>query len=93
MDFLELFNAIARFAKPAHSEFTPLESLDVPFTETKLDSMDMLIVAMYFSEIYGISDEDSKSLMPKTVREMQELIGGLKTRDPESVESAMASIQ
>ena len=93
MDFLELFNKVARFAKPAHTEFAPLDSLDTPFTETTLDSMDMLIVAMYFSEIYGISDEDSKNLMPKTVREMQELIDGLKTCEPESIESAMASIR
>ena len=93
MDFLELFNQVARFAKPAHSDFTPLASSFTAFTETELDSMDMLIVAMYFSEIYGISDEDSKSLMPKTVAEMWDLIFKLKTKDPESIEAAMKSIQ
>ena len=93
MDFLDLFNKVARFAKPAHTDFTPIDSRSTPFTETELDSMDMLIVAMYFSEIYGISDEDSKSLMPKTVGEMQELIDKLKTKDPESVELAMGSIK
>ena len=93
MDFLDLFNKVARFAKPAHSDFTPLDSFRTPFTETELDSMDMLIVAMYFSEIYGISDEDSKTLMPKTVAEMQELILALKTKVPESVEAAMGSIK
>ena len=93
MDFLDLFNKVARFAKPAHSDFTPLDSSLTPFTETELDSMDMLIVAMYFSEIYGISDEDSKTLMPKTVAEMKELIDKLKTKDPESVEAAMGSIK
>ena len=93
MDFLNLFNQVARFAKPAHSDFTPIDSLGTPFTETELDSMDMLIVAMYFSEIYGISDEDSKSLMPMTIGEMQELIDKLKTKTPESIEVAMGSIK
>jgi len=93
MDFLELFNRVARFAKPAHSEFTPLESVDVPFTETELDSMDMLIVAMYFAELYGISDEDSKTIMPTTVAEMQEIVHRLKTFSPESIDAAMAAIK
>jgi len=93
MDFLDLFNKVARFAKPAHSNFTPLDSAFTPFTETELDSMDMLIVAMYFSEIYGINDEDSKSLMPKTVAEMQELIDGFKTRDPKAIDEAMGFIK
>ena len=93
MNFLELFNRIARAAKPAHSNFTPLDSVDTPFTETELDSMDMLIVAMYFSDLYGISDEDSKSLLPKTVAEMRSLIDKLKTCEPESVDAAMATIK
>jgi len=93
MNFLELFNRVARFAKPAHSEFTPLESLDTPFTDTELDSMDMLIVAMYFSDLYGISDEDSKTLLPTTVAEMQEMVDRLKTCEPESVDAAMAALK
>ena len=93
MDFLDLFNKIARFTKPAHSDFTPLASMDIEFTETELDSMDMLIVAMYLSDLYGISDEDSKSLLPKTVAELKEMIDKLKTCEPESVEAAMKSIK
>lgn len=93
MDFLDLFNKVARFAKPSHSDFTPLDSLSTPFTETELDSMDMLIVALYFSEIYGIGDEDSKSLLPKTVAEMRDLVNKLKTCEPASVAEAMDSIK
>lgn len=93
MDFLELLNRIGRFAKPAHAEFVPLDSMDQKFMESSLDSLDTMIVCMYLSEIYGIDEESAKEMRPTTPAELLEFIEQYKTRSPESVESAMESIK
>ena len=51
IDFIELFNKVARVARPAHHEFSPVQSMEERFTETCFDSLDMLMIAMYMSEI------------------------------------------
>jgi len=92
MDFLDLFNTIARKARPAHHDFVPLSSMDTVFTDTDLDSLDMLMVAMFFSEIYGIDDEIAKYLTPASVQEMYDEIQKHKTKEPESIELAMEAV-
>ena len=92
MVFLDLFNMIARKARPAHHEFVPLDSMSILFTDTDLDSLDMLMVAMFFSEIYGIDDEIAKYMTPASVQEMYDQIQEHKTKDPESLELAMEAV-
>lgn len=93
MDFLTLLNKVARVARPAHHEFVPIESLDTPFTESCLDSLDMLMVGMYMAIIYDIDDEISKELNPKTGQEMWEDIQKHKKRDCDSIELALEMIK
>ena len=63
------------------------------FTETCFDSLDMLMIAMYMSEIYDIDDAIAKELKPETVQEMLDEINKHKKRDPESIEWAMELIK
>jgi hypothetical protein len=93
MDFLELLNKVARVARPAHHEYTPIESMDTKFAESDLDSLDMLMVGMYMAMIYDIDDEIAKELMPETPAQMLEEINKHKSRDPESIEAALEMIQ
>lgn len=93
IDFLELLNKVARVARPAHHEFVPIQSMDERFEDGCLDSLDMLMVAMYMAEIYGIDDEVAKELRPETVREMFDLIAEHKTQDPESIDAALELIK
>lgn len=93
MDFLELLNKVARVARPAHHEFVPIESMDSKFEESCLDSLDMLMIAMYMAMIYDIDDEFAKSLTPATPFEMLEEINKHKNRTPESIEAALEVIQ
>lgn len=93
MDRLALFNALARLARPAHTDYAPIESLDVPFPETGLDSMDGLMVSIFLSDIYGISDEDAKHMAFTTPAELFAEVDKLKTKDPESLEAALESVQ
>ena len=93
IDFIELFNKVARVARPAHHEYVPIESMDVKFIDTTLDSLDMLLVGMYMADIYDIEDAIAKELHPESMQEMLDLINLHKKRDPESIEWAMEKIK
>lgn len=93
IDFLDLFNKVARVARPAHHAYKPLTSLDTKFADSDLDSLDTLMIGMYMSEIYGISDEIAKALSPKTPADMLNDIDQHKTKEPESIEAAMEVIK
>jgi acyl carrier protein len=93
MNFIELINKVGRVARPAHHEFVPIESMEERFEESCFDSLDMLMIGMYMSEIYDIDDEIAKELNPETVQEMYDLVQLHKKRDPESMEWAMELIK
>lgn len=93
MDFLELTNKVARLAKPAHAEFYPLESIHDSFTDGNLDSMDVLILCMYMAELYGVSDEASKTMQPKSPNELLLFLSDHGTKQPSSVDEALESIK
>lgn len=93
MNFLELLNAVARVAKPAHRDLAPIESMDVKFTETDIDSLDGLMVVMYFAIIHDIHDDLVKDFHPQTPQELFDFIEANKKRDPESIEAALEMIK
>lgn len=93
MNFLDLLNAVARVARPAHHEFVPVTSMDEPFTESCFDSMDMMMIGMYMAMIYNIDDDIAKELRPETPAQMLAEIEQHKTQDPESIEAAMELIK
>ena len=93
IEFLDLFNKVARVARPAHHAYKPIDSMDILFEDTELDSLDMLMIGMYMSEIYGIDDAIAKTLNPKTPNEMLGDINQHKTKEPESVDVAMQGIK
>lgn len=93
VDFLELFNKVARVARPAHHGYVPYESMERRFEEGDLDSLDMLMMSMYMSDIYGIADEVAKEMRPETIQEMHDLIMQHKTQEPESVKAALEMIK
>ena len=72
MTFIEIFNYVAKVARPAHAKVTIAESMDDVFAEIGLDSLDGLVMLMYFDELYGIADEVSKEWSPKSVQELHE---------------------
>ena len=86
MNFIEIFNVVARVAKPVHMSFKPAEALEDAMADLGIDSLDGLVMLMYFDEIYGIDDEVSKEWKPTTVQEIHDLIMANKTIEPESIE-------
>lgn len=93
MDFLELFNRLARLAKPAVAdELVPITDLDAPLKDTGIDSLDMLMITVYTCEIFGIPEEVGKNLKPANVAEVKSFVEQHKTRDFGTLEEALAAI-
>jgi acyl carrier protein len=86
-------NGVAKVAKPAHSEFSEIQSMDEKFSSLNLDSLDMLMIGVFIAIIYGIEDEVAKNLHPTNAQEMLDFVNQHKTCDPESIESALELIK
>jgi len=93
MNFIEIFNVVARVAKPVHMSFKPAEAMEDAMADLGIDSLDGLVMLMYFDEIYGIDDEVSKEWHPTTVQELHDLVMANKTIEPESIEKVKEQIK
>lgn len=93
MIFLDLLNKVARYAKPAHQDLAPIDSMETPFKETDIDSLDGMMIVMYIAMIYDISDDDSKDFTPTTPQELFDFVQKFKKSEPESIDVAMEMIK
>jgi acyl carrier protein len=89
MNFIEIFNYVAKVARPAHTKASIAESMDDVFQDIGLDSLDGLVMLMYFDELYGIDDAVSKEWSPKSVQELHDLVMANKTKEPASMEEVV----
>lgn len=93
MDFLELFNAVTKLAKPAvAADLQPITDKNASFKDTGIDSLDLLMITVYMCEIYGISEEVGKNLKPASVAEVEAFVAQHKTKEPQSVHDAIESV-
>jgi acyl carrier protein len=92
MNKLELFNAVVKHARPASTDEVKANSLDDTFADIGLDSLDTIMVCIYFSEIYGVSEETAKELKPKNVGECFTLYQTHATKNPETIQEAIKNI-
>jgi acyl carrier protein len=86
MNFIEIFNYVAKIARPAHAKESIAESMEDEFQDIGLDSLDGLVMLMYFDDLYGIDDAVSKEWAPKSVQELYDLVMANKTKEPVSME-------
>ena len=93
MNLIELFNQVARVAKPLHADFNNAKSMDDKMADIGIDSLDGLLMMMFFCEIYGINPEITKEWFPLTVQEFYDLLMANKTKEPASVEEAIKAIK
>lgn len=92
MDKLALFNAIVKEARPAAPEEVKATSLDQTFAEIGLDSLDAIMVCIYFSEVYSVEEELAKTLEPHTPRECFEMYEKHSQEVPQTIEDALKMI-
>ena len=93
MDKLALFNAVARVAKPIHLTFKDFDSLEKKFKDSEIDSLDTLLICVYFCELYGISEENGKKMLPSSPQEIFGFLETHKTKEPSSIEEALEQIK
>ena len=67
MDFIELFNGVVTLAKPVSAKESYAKSLGDQLTDLDLDSLDTIMLAMYFGEIYGIEEDVMQEMQAVTV--------------------------
>jgi acyl carrier protein len=92
MDKLELFNAIVKQARPASTEEIKANSLDDTYADIGLDSLDTIMLLIYFAEVYGVPEEIAKELQPKTVGECFVLYEKHATKNPETIQEAIKNM-
>lgn len=93
MDKLELFNKVAEVVKlNSVTKYNPISTLDMPWADTNLDSLDAIMMCVYLSEIYNVEEETSKEFVFTTPRELIDLVETNKTTEPESLDAAIAGI-
>lgn len=93
MNFIDIFNKVARAARPAFADLKQAENMDEKFEDLGLDSLDGLVMGLYFGELYGIPDDAMKEWKPTTIQEMHDLIMASKTKEPQSMEEVEAVIK
>ena len=89
IEFIEIFNHVARVARPAHTKVAIAKSMEEAFQDLGLDSLDGLVMLMYFDDIYGIDDAVSKEWAPTSVQELHDLVMANKTKEPASMEEVV----
>jgi acyl carrier protein len=94
MDYVALFNEVIKIARPAGMDnITLIQTEHDQFRETGLDSLDMMMIAYYFCEMFGIDDEKAKTFQPINVHQLKLFIEEHKTLDHDSVASALGAIK
>lgn len=93
MDKLELFNGLISVISPVNSVGAKAEALSDPLSETGLDSLDLLMMGIYLSDVYGVEEEVAKMMQPLTVNDMFVFMEEHATKIPTNVQEALESVK
>jgi acyl carrier protein len=93
MDKLELFNGLINIVTPVNSMGAKATSLDQALGETGLDSLDLLMIGIYLSDIYGVDEEVAKTMQVTTVNDMFVFMEQHATKTPTSIQEALESVK
>lgn len=95
-ELLLIMNGIVKVARPVSADELNIESLDTLIKDTGLDSLDFLMVGVYLSDIYGVSEEDVKLMKlteESTIRDVFEFMFKHSTQTPKTVEEALENVK
>ena len=93
MDFLELFNGVLDIVKPVSAVNCYAKSLDDALDNLDIDSLDTIMLSMYFGEVYGVEEELMREMQATTVDDVQKFLEKHKTVTPTNVEDALAMVK
>lgn len=92
-DFLKLLAAATKVAKPFNPESATVTDMDMAFVDVGVDSLDMLMISIYMTDIFGVPEEIAKTMMVHTPREMREFLLEHKTIEVTNVDQAIADLK
>jgi acyl carrier protein len=92
-DFLRLFNTAMALAKPMGKPTVNAEQIDSGFESIDVDSLDLLIIAMYLCDAFAVPEEVGKEMRPANLREMKDFLVANATVEGFDVNSAIAVMQ
>ena len=93
INFIELVNHVVRVAKPTRPDFNEVKDLTSSLKDCGIDSLDWLIVMIYLCEIYGIDEEQGKTMSAQNVRVIYDFLMLHKQKEPASIAEALESIK
>lgn len=93
MNFVELFNGVVKLAKPAFAEQSFAKAMDDQIADLDIDSLDTIMLAMYFGEIYGIDEDVMREMQVTTLAELQAFLEARKTRTPTDIQGELARVK
>jgi acyl carrier protein len=93
MDKLELFNGLILVITPVNSMGAEATSLDQNLGDTGLDSLDLLMMGIYLSDIYGVEEEIAKTMQATTINDMFEFMEKHATLQPTNIHDALESVK
>ena len=93
MNFIELFNRLAKLAKPLHESENDAVSMDQDVKELGLDSLDVVLTFMYLADVYGLDEEISKKIPPNTLKEIKDFCEANGRCQYESAKKAIEAVR
>lgn len=93
LDFLKLLAAATKIAKPFHEGSADITDMDTLFVDVGVDSLDMLMIGIYMLDVFGVPEEDAKTMGVSTPREMREFLLQYATLEVTDVDRAIAELK
>jgi acyl carrier protein len=93
LNFVELFNRVVDLAKPAFASDSHASSLEDDLKNLGIDSLDTIMLSIYFGDIYGVEEEVMKQMEVQTLSDLKAFLEQHATRKPETLEQALENIQ
>lgn len=92
-NFVELFNRVVDLAKPAFAEESHASNLKNNLKDIGVDSLDTIMLSIYFGDIYGVEESVMKEMRVQTVGDLKIFLEGHATRKFETIEEALGCVK
>jgi len=92
VDFIELFNGVVKLAKPTSAEKSFAVNIEDRIKDLDIDSLDNIMLLMYFGEMYDIPEEIIRELQVETVQELKDFLEKNGNKFPTDVNVALKEV-
>lgn len=92
-DFLKLLAAATVVAKPFDPQSATVTDMDMAFVSVNVDSLDMLMISIYMTDIFGVPEEIAKTMQVNNAREMREFLLEHGTIEVTDVDKVIADLK